>query len=185
MLEFISVFIIIVLLHGLLQIRMTVKQMEICHTVVYTPIIAHRITGGFGRELWRSSNPKPLLKQVPCSRIDAQEGDQASFEYLWRSRLHSVSGQCSVTLKMKKFFLIFRSNCLSSSLFPLVLSLGTTGKILAPSSSLCSGTPGALEFLIACIYGGKKELLPKTRYFSKWLITSSMLASDHISQSRL
>lgn len=90
----ILLFMIFVLFHDLLQFRMTVKWAEMfCHTVVYTPVIAHRITEGIGRDLWRSSNPKPLLKQVPCSRMDAQEGIQASFEYLWRSRLHSLSGK--------------------------------------------------------------------------------------------
>ena len=44
--------------------------------------------------------------------------------------------QCSVTLRVKKFFLMFRWNILSFSLcpLPLVLSLGTTEKSLAPSS---------------------------------------------------
>ena len=44
--------------------------------------------------------------------------------------------QGSVTPRMKKFFLIFRRNflCLSLCPLPLVLSLGTTEKSLAPSS---------------------------------------------------
>ena len=44
--------------------------------------------------------------------------------------------QCSVTLRGKKFFLVFRRNFLCFSLcpLPLVLSLGTTEKSLAPSS---------------------------------------------------
>jgi len=44
--------------------------------------------------------------------------------------------QCSVTLRGKKFFLMFRQNFLCFSLcpLPLVLSLGTTEKSLAPSS---------------------------------------------------
>ena len=44
--------------------------------------------------------------------------------------------QYSVTLRVKKFFLMFRRNFLSLSLcpLPLVLSLGTTEKSLAPSS---------------------------------------------------
>lgn len=43
---------------------------------------------------------------------------------------------CSVTLKAKKLFLMFRLNYLCSNLclLPLVLSLGTTTKNLAPSS---------------------------------------------------
>jgi len=44
--------------------------------------------------------------------------------------------QCSVTLKVKKFFLMFSWNLLCFSLcpLPLVLLLGTTEKSLAPSS---------------------------------------------------
>ena len=44
--------------------------------------------------------------------------------------------QCSVTLRVKKFFLMFRRNFIFFSLCPLslVLSLGTTEKSLAPSS---------------------------------------------------
>ena len=44
--------------------------------------------------------------------------------------------QCSVTLRGKKFFLMFRRNFLCFSLcpLPLVLWLGTTEKSLAPSS---------------------------------------------------
>jgi len=44
--------------------------------------------------------------------------------------------QCSVTLRVKKLFLMFRRNFLCFSLcpLPLVLSLGTTEKSLAPSS---------------------------------------------------
>ena len=44
--------------------------------------------------------------------------------------------QCSVTLRGKKFFLMFSWNFLCFNLcpLPLVLSLGTTGKSLAPSS---------------------------------------------------
>ena len=44
--------------------------------------------------------------------------------------------QCSVTLRWKKFFLIFRRNFLCFRLcpLPLVLPLGTTEKSLVPSS---------------------------------------------------
>ena len=44
--------------------------------------------------------------------------------------------QCSVTLRGKKFLLVFRRNFLCFSLcpLPLALSLGTTEKSLAPSS---------------------------------------------------
>ena len=44
--------------------------------------------------------------------------------------------QCSVTLKVKKFFLMFRQNfrCFSLCPLPLVLSQGTSEESLAPSS---------------------------------------------------
>ena len=44
--------------------------------------------------------------------------------------------QCSIALTVKKYFLMFRGNLLCFSLcpLPLVLSLGTTDKSLAPSS---------------------------------------------------
>jgi len=44
--------------------------------------------------------------------------------------------QCSITLGRKKFFLMLRWNflCFSLYLLPLVLSLGTTKKSVAPSS---------------------------------------------------
>jgi len=44
--------------------------------------------------------------------------------------------QCSITLRVKKFFLMFRRNFLCFGLcpLPLVLSLGTTENSLAPSS---------------------------------------------------
>jgi len=51
-------------------------------------------------------------------------------------------GQGSVTLREKKFFLMFRRNllCLSLCPLPLVLSLGTTEKSLAPPLS-CHWAP--------------------------------------------
>ena len=49
--------------------------------------------------------------------------------------------QCSVTLRGKKFFLMFSWNflCFSLCLLPLVLSLGTTEKSLAPLSQPTAG----------------------------------------------
>jgi len=91
-----------------------------------------------GRDLWGSSSPTPLLKQGLLQQA-AQDHIQVGFEYLQRRRIHNPSVlpvQCSVTLKVKKFFLVFRWNFLCFSLcpLPLVLSLGTTEKSLAPYS---------------------------------------------------
>ena len=56
--------------------------------------------------------------------------------------------QCSATLRVKKFFLMFMSFlCLSLCPLPLVLSLGTTEKSLAPSQEPQGGfrSIGALK----------------------------------------
>jgi len=95
-------------------------------------------TAGVGRELWRPSSPTPLLKQGHLQQA-AQDPVQAGLEYLQRRRLQTSLGslfQGSVTLRGKKFFLMFRRNFLCFSLCPLLLvvSLGTTEKSLAPSS---------------------------------------------------
>jgi len=93
---------------------------------------------GVGRDLWESSSPTPLPNQGHLQQA-AQDLVQVGFEYLQRRRIHNLPGslfQCSVTLRGKKFFLMFRRNFLCFSLcpLPLVLSLGTTEKSLAPSS---------------------------------------------------
>ena len=46
-----------------------------------------------GRELWRSSHPTPVLKQVHLEQA-AQDQVQVGFKYLQRRRLHSPSGPC-------------------------------------------------------------------------------------------
>ena len=103
----------------------------------------HRITQndrmvGVGRDLCGSSSPTPCRSRVTQSRLHrtlsrrvlsiSREGDSTT-------SLGSLR-QGSVTLRVKKFFLMFRRNflCFSSCPLPLVLSLGTTEKSLAPSS---------------------------------------------------
>jgi len=93
---------------------------------------------GVGRDLWGSSGPTPLPKQGHLQQVP-QDCVQAGLEYLQRRRIHNPLGslfQGSVTIQVKKFFLVFRWNFLCFSLcpLPLVLSLGTTEKSLAPSS---------------------------------------------------
>jgi len=87
--------------------------------------------------IWDLEIPQsnPPLEQVPYSRLHrkasswvlniSREGDSTS-------SLGSLF-QCSVTLKVKKFFLLLRWNSLYSHLcpLPLVLSLGTVENSLA------------------------------------------------------
>jgi len=86
---------------------------------------------GVGRDFWASSGPTRLPKQAHLQQA-AEDFVQAGFEYLQRRRLHNPSlgnlFQGSVTLRVKKFFLMFSWNFLHFSLcpLPLVLSLGTT-----------------------------------------------------------
>jgi len=79
---------------------------------------------GVGRDLWGSSSPNLLLKQGHLQHA-AQDLVQAGLEYVQGRRLHTPSGQpvqCSVTLKVKKFFLITLDNIfLNVFLFPTQL----------------------------------------------------------------
>ena len=93
---------------------------------------------GVGRDLCGSPRPTPCPSRVTQSRghsTAARQGWNISREGDSTAPLGSL-GQGSVTLRGKKFFLGFRRNFLCFSLcpLPLVLSLGTTGKSLAPSS---------------------------------------------------
>ena len=77
-----------------------------------------------------------LLKQSPYSRSRRQVSRQVlniSREGNFTTPLGSLF-QCSATLTVKKFILMFKWNFLCSSLcsLPLVLLLGTTKKSLAP-----------------------------------------------------
>lgn len=90
------------------------------------------------RDLWGSSGPTPMLKQGHWEPF-AQQCVQMAFEYLQRWRLQNASGQSALvlgTFRGKQCFLIFRGNLLCFKMCPLrlVLSLGTSGKCLAPSS---------------------------------------------------
>ena len=82
----------------------------------------HRLVG-FGRDLCGSSSPTPCRSRVTYSRLHrtlsrwilniSREGDSTT-------SLSSLF-QCSVTLRGKKFFLMFRRNFLCFSLCPLPL----------------------------------------------------------------
>jgi len=105
--------------------------------LIFTESQNHRMVE-VGRDLCGSSSPTPLpkqghLQQAAQDRIQvvvniSREGDSTT-------SLGSLF-QSSVTLRVKKFFLMFRWNFLCFSLcpLPLVLSLGTTEKSLATSS---------------------------------------------------
>jgi len=99
--------------------------------------LSHRMLG-VRRDLCGSSSPTPCRSRVTYRRLHralsrqvlniSREGDSTT----------SLGSQfqCSVTLRVKKLFLMFRRNfmCFSLCPLPLVLSLGTTEKSLAPSS---------------------------------------------------
>ena len=97
---------------------------------------------GVGRDLCGSPSPTPCPSTDTQSRLHStasrrvlnisREGDStASLGSLF---------QVSITLRGKKFFLMFSWNFLCSSLcpLPLVLSLGTTAKSLAPYEQVYS-----------------------------------------------
>ena len=102
------------------------------------PYITEYRMVGAGRDLCGSPSPTPCWSRVTQSRLHrtaskwvlniSREGDSTA----------SLGSLCqgSVTLRGKKFFLMFSWNFLCFSLcpLPLVLSLGTTEKSLAPSS---------------------------------------------------
>jgi len=98
----------------------------------------HRVVG-VGRDLCGSASPNLLPKQGHLQQA-AQDLVQAGLEFISREGESTTSlgslFQGSVTLRGKKFFLMFRQSFLCFSLcpLPLVLSLGTTENSLAPSS---------------------------------------------------
>ena len=79
----------------------------------------HRVVG-VGRDLWGSSSPTPLPKQVSPEQA-AQNHVQAGFEDLQRKQLHNLSRQAVPVLHhpQSKFLLMFRRNFLRFSLCPL------------------------------------------------------------------
>ena len=90
------------------------------------------------RDLWRSSGLMPLLKQGHLEPA-GQDHVQTAFEYLQGGRLHNLLWLLVPVFRYpcsKELFPIFRVNFLCFNLcpLPLVLSLGTTEKSLAPSS---------------------------------------------------
>jgi len=97
----------------------------------------HRMVG-VGRDLCGSSSPTLLPKQGHLQQA-AQHLVQPSLEYLQRRRLHNLPGQPVPVLRhpqREEVLHMFRWNflCFSFCPLPLVLSLGTTEKSLAPSS---------------------------------------------------
>lgn len=107
---------------------------------------SHRIVGS-GRELWKSQSPTHLLKQLPYSGLHRKASWQVlNFSRKGNSTISLGSlFQCSVTIKIKKFFLAFMWNFLCSSLcsLPLVLSVGTKKSL--PSGLLAS--PDAIPII--------------------------------------
>jgi len=93
---------------------------------------------GVGRDLWTYLVQPPCQSKVTYSRLHRT----SSRQFLNTSRDGDSTTplgspfQYSVTLRVKKFFLMFRWNflCFSLCLLPLVLLLGTTEESLAPSS---------------------------------------------------
>jgi len=82
---------------------------------------------GVGRDLCGSPSPTTLPKQRHLQQA-AQDLVQAGLEYLQRRDSTTSLGslcKCSVTLRGKKFFLMFRRNFLCFSLCPLPLVLSS------------------------------------------------------------
>jgi len=110
------------------------------HALHQLPPSSHRITERSGLEGTSVGHPvqPPCPSMVTHSRLHrtlsrrvlniSREGESTA-------SLGSL-GQGSITLRVKKFFLMFRWSflCFSLCLLPLVVLLGTTGKSLAPSS---------------------------------------------------
>jgi len=94
---------------------------------------------GVGRDLSGSSSPTLLPKQGHPQQA-AHDRVQAGLEFISREGDSTASlgslGLGSITLRVKKFSLMFRQNflCFGLCLLPLVLSLGTTEMSLAPYS---------------------------------------------------
>ena len=97
----------------------------------------HR-TFGVRRDLCGSSSPTLCRSRVTYSRMHRTLSRRVLNISRERDSTASLGSlfQCSVTLRGKKFFLMFSWNFLCFSLcpLPLVLSLGTTAESLAPSS---------------------------------------------------
>ncbi|KAM4784730.1 uncharacterized protein ACIQIH_004007 [Cyanocitta cristata] len=76
-----------------------------------------------GRDLWRSSGPASLLKQSQLPRTMSRRLPSISSEGGSTTSLGNLC-QCSVTLRVQKYFLTFRGNlpCFSLCLWPPVFN---------------------------------------------------------------
>jgi len=95
----------------------------------------HRMVG-VGRDLWGSSSPTLLLKQGRLQQA-AKDLVQTGLEYLQRRRLHQLPGQLVPVLHHPQSEVVLpqvQTELPMLQFVPLVLSLGTTEKSLAPSS---------------------------------------------------
>jgi len=121
----------------------------------------HRMVG-VGNDLWGSPSPTPYRSRVTQSRLHrtlsrrvlniSREGDSTA-------TLGSL-GQCSITLRGKKFFLMFRRNFLCFGLcpLPLVLSLGTTGEMLQSPHHPLGPLLDSLQQLLIFLEVGSPEV---------------------------
>jgi len=110
-----------------------------------------QVTECCGLDQWGSPSPTPLPKQGHPDLVGV------GFEYLQRRRIHHPSGQPApaLTLRAKKFFLVFSWSflCFSFCPLPLVLSLAT-----ALESGLVLPTP-TLQIFISIFMGSLLSLL--------------------------
>ena len=115
-------------IHPYLKVQLAVEN----HKITESQIV------GFGRDLWDHLVQTPCQSRVTQSRLHRTLSRQVLNISRERHSTTSLGNlfHCSVTLRGKKFFLMFRQIflCFSLSLLPLVLSLGTTEKSLASSS---------------------------------------------------
>jgi len=91
---------------------------------------------GVGRDLCGSSSPTPLLKQDHLQQA-AQDLVQVDLEYLQRRRIQKLPGQPVPVLRhpqREEVLPHIQTELPMLQFVPLVLSLGTTVKSLAPSS---------------------------------------------------
>ena len=133
---------------------------------------------GVGRDLCGSPSPTLCPRRVTHSRLHStasRRGWNISREEDSTTSLGSL-GQGSVTLRVKKFFLMFSWNFLGFSLcpLPLVLSLGTTGKSLAPSS-----WPPPCRYLVSKVPSQPSLLQAEQAQLPQPLLVGEMLQSPH------
>ena len=91
---------------------------------------------GVGRDLCGSSSPTPLPKKGHLQQA-AQDLFQAGLEYLQRRRIRNLPGQLVPVLRhpqREEILPHVQTELPMLQFVPIVLSLGTTEKSLAPSS---------------------------------------------------